>query len=141
MSGCMAAAAAAGGGNIVSGTYSPNMSSVSASTGIRTVTMTVARDGTLSYTGGGAAQNWVIPGFAAIGDSWQVRFSLSGGSNYTVSSGTTGTFQALSAAKAISLQNTGISLLGVGTLTMAFSRDGVNIAGSNSITFEVGKTA
>ena len=132
--GVLAASGDGGGGINPAFTAAPN--NVSTVSGLRSASLTLSSDGTTTASND-TPVNWALTAYTGVGSGWFVKFTVSG-SNVTVISGTTGSYLSLSSGRSITFQNSSSSVEGIGTLTMDFSRDGVNSVATKTADIAVG---
>src|SRR6478735_5261539 len=88
-------------------------------TGIRTVSLTVNTDGTMSgtnYTGG----NWIAPTGIGAGTGYYVRFRSTAGGNKSGSA--LNTWLPLTSTRTVNISNTNVAQISSGTLSVDLSR-------------------
>ncbi len=137
MTGVLMMTAGASGGRLT-GTAG-SVTNTSLATGVRSGTFALVNDGT--FTGNGAAtKNWFAPTTPGIGSSWSAKATVSSQNNTTIT-GTLNAWVALGSGTSWGFTNTAATVEGLGTLSIAFSRDGgTTTAGTMTMDWDVGYT-
>lgn len=120
-------------------TPSNTLLNTSLSTGVRSSTLQLNTDGSISLSGGTGATAWFAPIIAAIGTQVWVKLTVGSSTNTNISGGT-GSWLPLSAAVSWSFQNSSVAVEATGSYTLSFATDssGGNVVGSGSGTWDVG---
>lgn len=103
--------------------FSAALVNTSGSPGLRSASMTLAADGTASWTPGGALPNWALPAFAGVGSALWVRLVTSGDVQTVYSGMTPGTWYPLASNQTVTVRNSLTTVEGMGAFTLVFAAD------------------
>lgn len=116
-----------------------SVTNTSNATGVRSGAFTLITDGTFTGTGT-TTKNWFDPTTAGIGAAFSVKATNSL-TNITVTGAAVGSWIPLSSNVQWGYANTGATVEGFGTVSIAFSRDGgATTAGTMTVDVDVGYT-
>jgi hypothetical protein len=109
--------------------------------GIRSGSLTLNTDGTISLLNGTGSGAWYSPTGAGAGTGVWVKIAVSG-TNTTVSGSATGTWFQLTSAVGWTFANSSTTVEAFGTYTLSFAADsgGVNVIGAGAGSWDVGQT-
>ncbi len=142
MSGALAMFASSASGAVVAA-WLLALEDVSVSTpGVRTVSITIDADGSMSCVGAASAPDWFAPIAAGVGSVWSVRVSIAAAIDTTSGGSALDTWHGLGTAKTFSLQNSSTHVEGIGSATVEFSPDaGFSVATTCILVWNVGYRA
>lgn len=121
--------------------FTATLYNVFGTTGARTVSLTLAGDGTVTFSGNSsssASSNWFLPTTTGVGSSWWVQF-VDNGTTLTSHSYTSGAWTKINSSLNVQWHNSSPSTEGSGSANVYFSPDGgLTVYSSGSVSWDVG---